>query len=204
MASTTSPIGSEIDLDVRIIVGNPRSTAASATTRTAISTDAVFGMSQPFERTTTSATMTSARQRAAQQPQQNQAREHTGRRDEALRRVGRGGKDRANELHRQQKADARRGGSAQDDAESGRDDDAGPAADIEQDGDCAADHPGTREEHRLASEHPRQPFSLTIVWFEAGIEPPQRRRDVQDATHRDHDRSDTDQHRRGDDVSRVK
>ena len=46
-------MGSEIDLDVRIIVGIPRSTAASATMRTAISTEAVFGMSQPFDFTTT-------------------------------------------------------------------------------------------------------------------------------------------------------
>ena len=152
MASTTSPIGSEIDLDVRIIVGNPRSTAASATTSTAISTDAVFGMSQPFDRTTTRATMTSAGQRAAQQPQQDQSREHPGCGDEALRRVGRGGKDRTNDVHGQQKADARRGGSAQHDTESGRDDDADPAVEVEQDGDCAADHPRTREEHGLASE----------------------------------------------------
>ena len=46
---------------------------------TAISTEAVFGMSQPFDRTTTSATMTQAGQRAAQQPQQDRvAQEHLG------------------------------------------------------------------------------------------------------------------------------
>ena len=101
MASTTSPIGSEIDLDVRIIVGIPRSTAASATTRTAISTEAVFGMSQPFDRTTTRATMT-RHGSALHSSHSSISRAHTpGRRDEALRSLGGGGKHGANDVHRQ-------------------------------------------------------------------------------------------------------
>ena len=42
IASTTSPIGSEMDRDVRIIVGSPSSSAASDTTRTGTSNDADF------------------------------------------------------------------------------------------------------------------------------------------------------------------
>ena len=92
-----------------------------------------------------------AGQRAAQQPQQDQPRQHPGRDDEALGRLGGGGKNRSNDLHGQQKADARRGGSAQCDAESGRHDDADPTVDVEQDGERAADHPRARKERTLAT-----------------------------------------------------
>lgn len=47
MASTTSPIGSEMDREVRIIVGSPNTSAASDTTRIGTSNDADFSISHP-------------------------------------------------------------------------------------------------------------------------------------------------------------
>ena len=40
--------GSEMDRDVRIIAGRPSTTAATATTRIGVSTDAVLSMTQPL------------------------------------------------------------------------------------------------------------------------------------------------------------
>ena len=58
MASTTSPIGSEMDREVRIIVGSPSTSAASDTTRIGTSNDADLSISHPYERSTTRAAMT--------------------------------------------------------------------------------------------------------------------------------------------------
>jgi len=89
MASTTSQTGSDIDRDIRIMIGNPKTTAASETTSTGIPTGAVFndpaaGLNDDDYRDHPEG------QPTGQQPHDDEAREHPGGRHALPRSCGGG------------------------------------------------------------------------------------------------------------------
>ena len=173
MASTTSLIGSEIDLDVRIIVGDPQKHRGERHHQYR-DPHRRGSWEWPAIRAHHDQRHDDPARQRAKQPQHDQARQHPGRGDETLGRVCGGGEDRANDfmVSRRPIPDAQIRPVRHRERSPRR---CRSTVDVEQDGERAADHPvPARSADWRASSLVNA--RAEIVRFEARDEPAQRRR----------------------------